>query len=41
MAVLDGSIQVLQEANTLVAACRASIPGELDEIDLVRRADRT
>jgi len=38
---LDGAVQVLQEANPLVAAWRgASVAGELDEIDFVRRTDR-
>jgi hypothetical protein len=42
VALLDGPVQVLQEANPLVAAGRsAPVAGELDEIDLVRRADRT
>jgi hypothetical protein len=42
VAVLDRSVQVLQQANPLVAAWRrAPVAGELDEIDLVRRADRT
>jgi hypothetical protein len=42
VATLDGPVQVLQQANPLVAAGRgASVAGELDEIDFVRRTDRT
>jgi hypothetical protein len=41
MAALDGPVQVLQQANPLVAARRgAPVAGELDEIDFVRRTDR-